>query len=204
MGTDASSSLPLPLPLFQQASHWFRRARASLLGAIPCGQGCCQCCIGIFPITRLDALELQRGLDTLPSARKDTIVTRAREQIASLEAAYPALQSKPGLDSWADNNIDDIVEHFADLPCPALTADGSCGLYAFRPITCRTMGIPGESDGMVHGACAVQTAVPIIRLSPSLRTDLYRLAEDEAVALSILHRDQPEAGDELLLPYGFL
>lgn len=204
MGTDVSSPLPLPLPLFQQASHWFRRARASLLGAIPCGQGCCQCCIGIFPITRLDALELQRGLATLPPARKDTIVTQAREQIASIEAAYPALQSKPGLDSWADTTIDDMVEHCANLPCPALAADGSCSLYAFRPITCRTMGIPGESDGMVHGACTVQTAVPIIRLSPSLRMDSDRLAEDEAVALSILHRVQPEAGDELLLPYGFV
>ncbi len=202
MRTDASS--PLSLPLFQQASHWFQRARASLLGAIPCGQGCCQCCIGIFPITRLDALELQRGLDTLPPVRKDAIVTRAREQAASLEAAYPALQSKPGLDGWADSNIDDIVDHFADLPCPALTEDGSCGIYAFRPITCRTMGIPGESDGLVHGACTIQTAVPIIRLSSSLRTDFDRLVEDEAVSLSILHQAQPKAGDELLLPYGFL
>jgi hypothetical protein len=36
-------------------------------------------------------------------------------------------------------------------------------VYEFRPITCRTMGVPVESDGMVHGACNVQTAVPIIR-----------------------------------------
>lgn len=202
MGTDVSS--PLPLPLFQQASHWFRRARASLLGAIPCSQGCCQCCIGIFPITRLDALELQRGLDTLPSAHKLTVVARAREQIALLEAAYPVLQSKPGLDSWMDSSLDDMVERFGDLPCPALAADGSCSVYAFRPITCRTMGIPSETNGMVHGACTVQTAVPIVRLSPSLRTDLHRLAEDEAIALSTLHSAQLESDDELLLPYGFV
>lgn len=202
MGIDALPSLPLPL--YQQASHWFRRAHASLLGALPCKQGCCACCIGIFPITRLDALEMHRGLNLLPASVKTAIVTRAREQVASLETAYPALDSKPNLDEWADSSIDDMVERFADLPCPALAVDGSCGIYAFRPITCRTMGIPVESDGMVHGACRVQTAVPIIRPSRSVRGDSDRLADDEAVALSILRQAQPEAGDELLLPYGFV
>ncbi|MGC3975061.1 MAG: YkgJ family cysteine cluster protein [Nitrospira sp.] len=193
-----------PLPLFQQASHWFRRAQASLLDALPCSQGCCECCIGIFPITQLDVLELHRGLDLLPSDHKAAIVARAREQIASLELVYPDLRSKPSLDEWADSSIDAIAERFADLPCPALTEDGRCSVYAFRPITCRTMGVPVESDGMVHGACRVQTAVPVVRPSASLKTDYGRLAEDEAVALSILRQAQPEAGDELLLPYGFL
>ena len=202
MRTEASS--PLPLPLFQQAEDWFRRARASLLGAIPCCQGCCECCTGIFPITRLDALELQRGLDALPAAQKDVIITRARSQIAAVEAVYPCLQSQPGLDTWEDRIIDELVERFAYLPCPALSTDGNCGIYAFRPITCRTMGIPSESDGVTHGACAVQTAVPIIRLSPSLRGEAGRLAEDEAFSLSILRRTRPDAGEELLLPYGFL
>ncbi|MCW5793917.1 MAG: YkgJ family cysteine cluster protein [Nitrospira sp.] len=193
-----------PLPLFQQASHWFRRAQASLLEALPCSQGCCDCCIGIFPITQLDVLELHRGLDLLPFDRKAAIVTRAREQVASLELAFPDLRSTPNLDEWTDSSIDAIVERFADLPCPALAADGRCSVYAFRPITCRTMGVPVESDGVVQGACRVQTAVPIIRPSPSLRTDYDLLAKDEAVALSILRQAQPEAGDELLLPYGFI
>ncbi len=193
-----------PLPLFQQASHWFRRARASLLDALPCSQGCCECCIGIFPITQLDVLELHRGLNLLPPDRKSEILTRAREQITALELVFPNLRSRPNLDEWEDSSIDAIVERFAALPCPALTADGRCSVYAFRPITCRTMGIPVESDGMVHGACRVQTAVPIIRPSPSVRTEHERLAEDEAVALSILRQAQPVAGDERLLPYGFV
>ena len=193
-----------PLPLFQQASYWFRRAQASLLDALPCTQGCCQCCIGIFPITQLDVLELHRGLSQLPSDNRTAIVRRAREQIAALELAYPDLRSTPNLDEWEDSRIDVIVERFADLPCPALAIDGRCSVYAFRPITCRTMGVPVESDGMVHGACTRQTAVPIVRPSPSVRTELDRLAEDEAVALSILRQAQPEAGDERLLPYGFV
>ena len=93
MGTQASSSSPLPL--FQQATNWFQRAQASLLGALPCCQGCSACCIGMFPITRLDALELHRGLDTLPSLQRNAIVTRARAQVSALEAAYPDLLSQP-------------------------------------------------------------------------------------------------------------
>ncbi|MCC6965263.1 MAG: YkgJ family cysteine cluster protein [Nitrospira sp.] len=193
-----------PLPLFQQASHWFRRAQASLLDALPCSQGCCECCIGIFPITQLDVLELHRGLRQLPPDNRTAIVTRAREQIAALELAYPDLRSTPNLDEWEDSRLDAIAERFADLPCPALATGGRCSIYAFRPITCRTMGVPVESEGMVHGACRVQTAIPIIRPSPSVRTEHDRLAEDEAVALSILRQVQPEAGDERFLPYGFV
>ena len=202
MGTSESSSLSLPL--FQQADHWFRRASASLLGAIPCCQGCSACCIGLFPITRLDALELQRGLDRLPPLQREAIVARARSQVAVLESAYPILESNSALDSLDDRMIDGLVEQFSDLPCPALGADGRCGVYAFRPLTCRTMGIPTESDGMIQGACSIQTSVPIIRLSPTFRIEENQLAEQEAVHLAILSRAHPDAGDELLLPYGFL
>lgn len=202
MGTPESSSPSLPL--FQQAELWFRRASASLLGAIPCCQGCSACCVGLFPITRLDALELQRGLARLPPLRREAIVVRARAQVTLLESAYPTLQSNPALDSWDDRVIDGLVEQFSDIPCPALSPEGTCDVYPFRPITCRTMGIPTESDGMVQGACTVQTAVPIIRLSPTFRTEEDQLAEHEAVCLAILSRAHPDEGDELLLPYGFL
>jgi len=198
------SSLASPLPLFQQAEQWFQRAQAALLSAIPCRRGCCRCCIGIFPITRLDALELQRGLVTLPKPDCDAIITRAQAQISALEAVYPALKIAPTLDRWDDQAIDDMGERFADLPCPALMPDGNCGAYEFRPFTCRTMGIPGESNGVVEGACTVQTAVPIIRLSSSLRAEEDRLVEDEATSLSIVRQAQSVGGDELPLPYGFV
>lgn len=202
MGT-SESSFP-SLPLFQQAEQWFRRASASLLEAIPCCEGCSACCVGLFPITRLDALELQRGLASLSSLRREAIIARARTQVTALESAYPNLQSNPALDSWDDGLIDAMVERYSNVPCPALLSDGTCGVYSFRPITCRTMGIPTESDGTVQGACTVQTAVPIIRLSSALRAEEIQLAENEAAHLAILGRAQPDGGEEILLPYGFL
>ncbi len=202
MGTAPSSSPGIPL--FEEASQWFRRARASLLEAIPCGRGCCECCVGIFPITRLDANELRRGLATMPANERDAIIARAAHQVNLIETRYPGLHSTPYLDAWPDTTIDAMVEQFGHLPCPALGSDGTCQVYAFRPITCRTMGIPSESNDMVEGACSVQTAVPIVRLAPSLQAESLRLAEHEAAALSLLDQQSSQPGDELLLPYGFL
>ena len=193
-----------PSAIFDQADHWFRRAKAALLGTIPCGKGCCRCCIGPFPITLVDVKELQRGLRTLPAAPRRRIEERARRQTTTIEAAYPHLASDPLLDSWTDDQTDELVSRFADLPCPALQEDGACGLYEFRPVTCRTMGIPMETHGMVTGACDTQTFVPVIRLSQSIRSEEDRLAEQEARLLEKGRTGRALVGDEVLLPYGFL
>jgi hypothetical protein len=121
-----------------------------------------------------------------------------------LESAYPSLKSNPALDCWDDRIIDTVVDEFSSLPCPALTSEGTCDVYTFRPMTCRTMGIPNEFDGIVQGACTVQTAVPVVRLAPSFRAEEKQLVEQEAVGLAILSRDRPNDGEEILLPYGFL
>lgn len=202
MGAPPAS--PAPLPLFQQAEQWFQCAHAALLETLPCSRGCSHCCIGPFPITCLDALELQHGLQTLPEPKRLRIVATARRQVELLETAYPALRSTPSLDKWRDEAIDIMVERFSDLPCPALSTDGSCCIYRFRPFTCRTMGIPTEAGGTVAGACTVQTAVPILRLSAALRQEERLLSTEESVCLSILTQTQRTSGEEILLPYGFL
>ena len=193
-----------PLPIFEQADHWFRRARASLLEALPCRNGCSRCCIGPFPITMLDVDELQRGMAALPSERRAGVVERAVRQTTAIQAAYPQLGDDRKLDDWSDQVIDELVTRFADLPCPALQDDGSCGIYSFRPITCRTMGIPIEKAGVMSGACEVQTSVPLVRLPQSIRDEEDRLAEKEARAIVMLEETRHHSGEEVLLPYGFL
>lgn len=201
MGAPRSSDVP---SIFGHAEQWFLRAKASLLGSLPCDRGCHQCCIGPFPITLLDAAELRRGIRTLPAGARHTIEARARDQIRGMEVAFPRLAINPILDSWPDSEADELVARFADLPCPALQPNGVCGVYAFRPVTCRTMGIPVATGSSVGGACAVQTFVPVVRLSRALREEEDRLAEEEARWLQIERRRVSAAGDEVLLPYGFL
>jgi Fe-S-cluster containining protein len=181
----------------RKAERWFDRARAALLGALPCRPGCCRCCIGPFPITIRDARHLRQGLQTLPPDARRDIEARARGQASAMEAAFPALAASPFLDDWSDADQDALMVRFADRPCPALGDDGRCRVYAFRPLTCRLMGIPPEAGGLVQGACEVQTFVPIVRLSRALRAEEDALTVEEAAVL-----DGTE--EELPITHGFL
>ena len=121
-----------------------------------------------------------------------------------IEESAPQLARHPVIDHWPDRDTDALVERFRELPCPALEEDGSCSLYEFRPLACRSMGIPVENDGIVQGACAIQTSVPLIRLSSSFRHEEDRLAGEEAEELARLRDRQKVPGEELMLPYAFL
>lgn len=196
-------SAPQPA-LFRQADQWFSRARASLLDALPCRKGCSRCCIGPFPITILDREEIHRGLDRLLAHERHDIEQRAREQIIAMQIRYPRLKHSCLLDEWDDGVIDQLVTDFAELPCPALQSDGSCGIYESRPVTCRTMGIPFEEQGLVQGACEIQTFVPIRQLSLSIREQERQLTHQEGVALNQLRQQRKVEGEEILLAFGFV
>lgn len=160
--------------------------------------------MGLFPVTILDRQEILRGLRSLSHGQRRTIEEKAARQARMIEASAPQLARHRFIDHWPDRDTDTLVERFRELPCPALDADGSCSVYAFRPLACRSMGIPVESDGIVQGACAIQTSVPLVRLSRSLRQEEDRLAGEEAEELAQLRDRQRMPGEELLLPYAFL
>ena len=78
-----------------------------------------------------------------------------------------------------------------------------CSIYASRPLTCRSMGIPTRKDELIDGACDVQTFVPIVRLPASLVAEDEMLATLETNALAALPEATAE-GEEVMLPYGFV
>ena len=189
--------------LLTRAEHWFERSRASLLQALPCQTGCSRCCTGLFAITTLDAEEMAAGLAQLDEHSRHEIQARAERQRAAVSTAFPQLADTPFVDDWSDAELDLAASRFADVPCPALGPDGRCRIYPSRPLTCRVMGIPIEQDGLVHGACSVQTAVPVIRLSRRLQQEHEELSQREAEQLEQRVLAQ-QAGEELWLPDGFL
>ena len=193
-----------PVPLYQKTDHWFQRASATLLGEVPCRLGCTSCCIGPFPITLLDIDTLQQGLAALPADHRNRIEQRAIEQTAAMETAFPQLDQSDLLDNWSDQDIDRLVTAFHHQPCPALETDGRCGVYHHRPLACRSMGIPTEDRGLAHGACEVQTFIPILRLPYAFREEEHRLAQEEAASLDALRLATGSTGEEVFLPYGFL
>jgi Fe-S-cluster containining protein len=107
---------------------------------LACRPGCCQCCLGAFPITQSDAVRLREGLRELERTDPDraaNVLQRARDTDLSL---FPGDPSTGILGE--DPASQERFENFAnDVPCPALDPrTGTCDLYAWRPITCRTFG----------------------------------------------------------------
>lgn len=155
-------------------------------------------------MTILDRQELQRGLRTLPDEQRKRIERIAAEQITVLTAAAPSLNTNRFIDQWPEDMNEQFIERFDAWPCPALEQDGRCGLYEFRPLVCRSMGVPPDDGDSVSGACAVQTAVPLIRLSKAIREEENHLAGIEAEAIEALRLHAGAEGEELFLPYAFV
>jgi Fe-S-cluster containining protein len=180
-----------------------------------CLLGCTECCHGPFPITRLDADRLARGLEELSRSHPDRaaeVACRARRAVALFrrDERFPGDATRGILadgDRAAEARLDELCERHASLPCPALDpATGACDLYAFRPISCRTFGPPVSLDGEKLPPCRlcfngsspeeVEGCRVEIRLA-QIEAPLVRAAEDAAglpgetlVAFALAGRDR--------------
>lgn len=155
-----------------------------------CTPGCTQCCIGVFPISQLDAARLRAGLATLDAAepeRAAAVRHRARQSLTRIAADFPGDPATGILDE-SSPAFDDFAN---DEPCPALDpATGLCDLYAARPITCRVFGPPLQTeDGLgvcelcFHGATDQEIAACAVHLDPDqpgLESSLTAEAEQAA------------------------
>jgi Fe-S-cluster containining protein len=123
----------------------FDEARRRAGDWLACGPGCSECCIGPFPVTRLDVWRLRRGLAALTRedpARAGRIVDRARRAARALTRDYPGEPDTGRLAADVDL-LDRFFERHGSLPCPVLDPDsGRCELYGARPVSCRTYGPP--------------------------------------------------------------
>ena len=155
-----------------------------------CRPGCTQCCYGPFPISQLDAARLRDGMSELikqDPARAVRVHRRARAYVKRLHDEFPG-NPETGI-LGEDEEAEARFEEFADdEPCPALDpATGTCDLYAFRPMTCRTFGPPvrsGPEGGLgvcelcYHGATEVEIAACEMVPDPENR-ELKLIAQTE-------------------------
>jgi Fe-S-cluster containining protein len=129
-----------------------RRASSHLA----CRPGCTQCCYGAFAINALDAERLRAGMHELrvadPSAAQ-VIEERARAWIAEFSGDFPG-DLETGILSTAEEDKGKFEDFANDAPCPALDpVTGLCGVYAWRPMTCRVFGPPVRMEGDALGHC---------------------------------------------------
>ncbi len=164
-----------------------------------CRTGCTQCCIGPFPINRLDAMRLQRGLLQLERrdpARASAIRHRAKQAVEKLAADFPGDPRTGILDESEDGAA--RFETFAnDEPCPVLDpATGNCELYESRPMTCRVFGPPVRSeDGLGFCELCFQGATEEEIASCEMKPDPDDL---ESRVLNKVERTSAERGQTII------
>ncbi len=103
--------------LVTKVDAFFARVRAAHPERFACRAGCSDCCRHSLSVTAVEAQAIREGLAALSPEERAALAARAAE-----------VGTRPG-------------------PCPALAADGTCGIYDVRPIVCRTHGLPMRLPG---------------------------------------------------------
>lgn len=152
---------------------------------LACRPGCHQCCIGVFAISQLDAEQLREGLAMVEADIAQRILTRAAESHARLRAEFPG-DLTTGLLFTEPQHEEAFAEFANDEPCPVLDPDtGTCDLYAFRPVQCRTFGPPvrdAEEQLTVCELCFVDA--PTEEVARCEMDQSWRPLEDELIAVA--------------------
>lgn len=149
---------------------------------LACRVGCTECCIGPFPVNALDALRLRDGLAALrrrDRTRAVRVLSRARAAVERLLPGFPGERAR-GILAPDEDLREAFFERHRDLPCPALDPPtGACDLYEWRPVTCRTYGLPirtGDEDLppcrlCFAGAPAAEVEACRVEVDPERRED---------------------------------
>lgn len=112
--------------------------------------------MGVFPINQLDRARLERGLTELAvrdPRRAEAVRKRARIAVARLAHEFPG-NPATGLLGRTKKQRQRFEDFANQEPCPALDpVEGTCDLYEFRPMTCRTFGPPVRVENGGLGVC---------------------------------------------------
>ncbi len=175
---------------FQKSGKW-----------LACKPGCSQCCHGVFAINQLDAIRLRQGLAELEAQdpeRAARVRARALDTVARLSEDYPGDPVSGVLD---EDDTDEAAKRWDDFgnaePCPVLDpATGTCELYEFRPVMCRTFGPALKSDDdLGHCELCFVGATEEEVIAAEMRPDPDNL---EAALLEDLQKTTGECGETII------
>lgn len=94
---------------------------------LSCRKGCCACCTDIS-VLAVEAYSIFRGVGT-------SLRGIPESEVISLGTEEELLQSEPSRDSPKDSPRD-------SPGCVFLDSSGACRIYPYRPLICRTHGLP--------------------------------------------------------------
>jgi Fe-S-cluster containining protein len=130
--------------ILEKADEHFREVAKTQPEQLQCN-GCSLCCYGLFEIGTGDIPILAEGLSQLHPGRRKAIIKRAVEIVAS---------GHPNLREASVQEKDAFFHRTSDARCPNVSEEGRCIVYEYRPLVCRTFGVPlRQSDRYVGDVC---------------------------------------------------
>jgi Fe-S-cluster containining protein len=129
-----------------------------------CAKGCSACCrVQPVPVTPLEARDLTLLVESMPEARRATVLARFEQCVSLLEAAGLASVYLEGRRADSDEQARGNARKYLDLKlaCPFLD-DDVCGIYDSRPFTCREYFVTTPKE-----FCADPLSQPVRRI-PSI------------------------------------
>lgn len=127
--------------LLQGLDHWFADCIEQAGEQINCQLGCSACCRGLFEISLLDACLLQQGLALLDTNTQNQVRNKAHKRVKQLQSIWPDFRHPYILNRLPHDDWQEMPEE-DQTPCPLLSDNGHCLVYAHRPMTCRLHGLP--------------------------------------------------------------
>lgn len=159
----------------------FQRVKDRYPDEVRCEPGCADCCHAMFDLTLIEAMYLNHQFNSkFPAgAVREQLLEKAdktdRQTYKIKKAAYK--MSRDGMDD------ESVIKEIAlkRIRCPLLNDENRCDLYAYRPIACRSYGIPQAIGGKGH-TCGLSGFDPG-RAYPSINRDIIH---DQLAAISAL------------------
>lgn len=173
--------------LLKAADTVFEKVRKEYPACVKCEEGCSDCCHALFDLTLVEALYINHRFNRTFADRpeeKEKVIEQAnaadRQVYKIKKDAYKALE--------AGASEEEILADLARkrLRCPLLNARDLCGLYDYRPITCRFYGIPTAIGGKGHtcGKSAFDAGEPYPTVNLDLiQRRLYEISDELVKAL---------------------
>ncbi|MDT8419869.1 MAG: YkgJ family cysteine cluster protein [Desulfuromonadales bacterium] len=127
--------------LLEEMDAWFADCIRHAGAQITCHAGCSSCCRGLFEISLLDARLLQDGFALLDAQTREDVLGKAQQRVGELQTAWPEFRHPYILNRLPNEDWQEMPED-DPTPCPLLSTDGRCLVYAHRPMTCRLHGLP--------------------------------------------------------------
>lgn len=132
-----ASELPAIIRFAKAYEEAFMRYLSATLpqhaSGISCKAGCGNCCHH-FPMS-VEPFELALFYSEI---RKSRVLLPVLEKCHARSKVYRELFRMAESEGSSDPDDSALVRYFErGIPCPFILSSGSCGVYAFRPVTCR-------------------------------------------------------------------